>query len=324
MSTPYSLPPLTYEDQLKQLEERGLSVARRREALEVLATVGYTRLSGFWKPLLLTERKHFQAGASFSQIYHRYQFDSSLRQLTLYAVNHIEVALRSALVYEISHELGTGLWVDNSSIYRSSPWLEKFLGRVRSGLHDSREPWAKHYREHHEGSTPIPPAWIALQFAYFGDLSNILRSLVLTSARAAICTRYGVNHEVLISWINSLRHLRNACAHHARIWNRNLHAAPVWPKRLARDGLWVSTWDPHPAITSAPFTQYRQLGDASAQGLTFYCAACVMKYMIDKINPHNTFLQRLSSLLASETNRNSPATIEAGFSEHWQTEPLWH
>lgn len=324
MAHAYQSPPLSYEDQLKQLERRGLLIKRRRQALELLATVGYTRLSGFWDPLLLPESKQFGPNASFEDVYDRYQADSRLRQLTLYAVNHVEIALRAGLTYHISHDVGTGLWIGDFEVLTDPNWQSGFVQRALKGLAGSRDPWAKEYRRLHANVTPIPPAWIALQFANFGDLAKIRKRLTSTRTKAAVCARYGVIPDVLISWIGSLHQLRNACAHHARIWNRNLHSAPVWPKSLARrKDDWVSSWEPDPAIAQSPFTQHRSLGDAEKQGLTFYAAACVMKYLVDRINPTNTFRKRLEACLAPHAAAGQPVEVEAGFPSGWREEPLW-
>ena len=331
MAQAYTLPPLGYPEQLAQLEQRGLQVTRRTEALEVLATVGYTRLSGFWKPLQIPESNNFAAGASFEQIYDRYQFDSRIRQLILYAVGHIEVAIRSALVYHISHELGTGLWVADTSVFGSAgrQWQSGFVQRTLNDLWKSREPWAQHYMREYGRETPVPPAWIALQFASFGDLAEMLTKLKLVDARAAVCQRYELHHEVLISWIKTLRSLRNAAAHHARLWNRNLQTPPKWPKQLELSHRqrpsrpWVSTWAPDPNIATAPFTRYRNLGGDGAQHLTLYAAICTMKYLIDCINPRNSFRSRLEACLSPHLALGHPVDVEAGFPVGWRGEPLW-
>ena len=47
---PYDRPWLSFEDQLKQLEERGLGVTDRASAVSYLDRVGYYRLNGYWYP----------------------------------------------------------------------------------------------------------------------------------------------------------------------------------------------------------------------------------------------------------------------------------
>jgi len=41
----------SFEDQLQQLQDRGLQVENRAAALDYLERLGYYRLSGYWYPL---------------------------------------------------------------------------------------------------------------------------------------------------------------------------------------------------------------------------------------------------------------------------------
>lgn len=47
---PYDKPWKNYEDQLSQLERRGLIITDRTKALHFLERIGYYRLSGYWFP----------------------------------------------------------------------------------------------------------------------------------------------------------------------------------------------------------------------------------------------------------------------------------
>ena len=320
----YDLPPLRYEEQLKALEKRGLEIERRREATEVLATVGYTRLSSYWKHRVERESKEFIPGATFSEVYDRYQFDSRLRQVSLYGINHIEVALRSALVYHNSHELGTGFWISDFKVFNNPIWQSNFVRKVIEGLKSSKETWAKEYKSYYKSKPSVPPAWIALQFASFGDLSAMLKSTTLPNVRGLIAERYAVDHSVILSWMQTLHKLRNACAHHARIWNRNLATQPTWPKSLAKNkDHWVSSWEPSPSIEETAYSKFRNLGVDEEQGLTIYAALCTMKYMLDHINPHHTFVERLTKAMKPHLKKGFRVDIEAGFPEHWLSENLW-
>ncbi len=320
----YNLPPLTYEDQLAQLEARGMRIGRRKAAGNILATIGYTRLSSYWKHRLEGETDDFIAGTTFEQVYERYQFDSRLRQDTLYAINHIEIALRSAIVYEVSHTLGTGMWIADFALFKDPTVQAAFIRKCVSYLKDSNESWARTYKRKYNAQPAVPPAWIALQFASLGDLVNLYRDLHRTDVRRKIARRFGVNHEVLLSWLQSLHKLRNACAHHARIWNVNLLSPPVWPRSAAvRRGGWVSSWEPPVAIETSDFSQHRNLGTAANQGLTLYAACCCMKYLLDRINPHHTLRDRIKRSIEAHTSLGHAVDVEAGFPRDWLAQPLW-
>ena len=46
---------------------------------------------------------------------------------------------------------------------------------------------------------------------------------MLPDDQRLIASRYGLSDpKVMVSWIRSLNYLRNVCAHHSRLWNRNM------------------------------------------------------------------------------------------------------
>ena len=291
----YSKPPLTLEQQLQHLESRGLRIERRTLAREVLATVGYYRLTAFWSPLLNTDRETFVPGASFDAVYLRYQFDSSLRLIRLYAVNHIEIGLRAGLIYHVSHHVNTGLWLQILDLFVDPYRQAKVLLKINGYLEQSKEDFAIHYRNKYKGESPVPPAWIALQIASFGDLVSLYANLKETRIKDNISERYRIHRDVLGSWLSMLIEVRNRSAHHNPVWNRNLYNQPMWPKRLRRlpQERWVNTWDPPQQSELEMFLRHDRTELSPKQAVSVYAGLCCMKHMIDCINPQNTFRRRL-------------------------------
>lgn len=58
----------------------------------------------------------------------------------------------------------------------------------------------------------------------------------------AIAREYGVsNGRVFATWLRSLNYLRNVCAHHSRLWNRNIVDQPKLPS--AAEMPWVVAFE---------------------------------------------------------------------------------
>lgn len=73
----------------------------------------------------------------------------------------------------------------------------------------------------------FPPAWKTLKLASFGTLSMLYYNFSDKKSKKRIARQFNLpQHEVLESWMRSLRVLRNRCAHHSRLWNRHLPNAP--------------------------------------------------------------------------------------------------
>jgi abortive infection bacteriophage resistance protein len=98
--------------------------------------------------------------------------------------------------------------------------------------------------------------------------------------------------------MNSIAALRNCCAHHARIWNRNYPVTPDLPKRLRN--AWIKD-------TNTPFNK-------------LYAQLCCMTYWYNAIDPQNTFTADIKALLLKYPIVDSAAM---GFVKNWQDEPLW-
>jgi len=73
MPKKYNKPALTFDEQLKKLESRGMVIADREEALKQLASISYYRLSGYSYPFRERNKQgtvtsQFQKGVSFEQV----------------------------------------------------------------------------------------------------------------------------------------------------------------------------------------------------------------------------------------------------------------
>ena len=77
----------------------------------------------------------------------------------------------------------------------------------------------------------------------------------------------------LASWLRSLNYLRNVCAHHSRLWNRNIIDQPKLPP--VGEVPWV-----------APF-----VGNAHALARC-YLLLCITRHLLRTVNPRSTWPQR--------------------------------
>lgn len=81
---PFSKSPLTYRQQLEQLQSRGMLISNESKALHLLEHISYYRLSGYWYPLLADKSSHiFKPDAAFDTAFQLYFFDKELRKVVL-------------------------------------------------------------------------------------------------------------------------------------------------------------------------------------------------------------------------------------------------
>ena len=84
---------------------------------------------------------------------------------------------------------------------------------------------------------PLPPVWAVCEVMSLGLLSRWYANLKPMATRTAIASVYGLDQRVFESWLHHLTLIRNACAHHSRLWNRRVlrdtQPAPESPPPLA-------------------------------------------------------------------------------------------
>ena len=242
----YDKPALTLEQQADQLIARAL-FADRDELIERLKVVNYYRLSGYLHPFRMLDAEGkptdcFIPGTTLDLVWRRYNFDRRLRIILLDAIERIEVAMRTRLVYHFVHAHGTFGHLDEKNLpgCKKRPWwkrgwrnlkalvklkgLEKtehnlWLGKLLIEKRRASDAFVKHFNQKYGDQHEQLPLWMAcelmtcesvMQLAYAVDRGVIKN----------VAADFGFPDEQLLSWTKAIFTLRNTCAHHARVWNR--------------------------------------------------------------------------------------------------------
>jgi abortive infection bacteriophage resistance protein len=221
----YTKPHLTYEEQLGQLESRGLACADREEATGVLRTVGYYRFSAYAYPfreLLPPEAPResevqyrsdvFQPGSSFSAALDLYRFDHKLRMLTFEGLRSLELTLRVRIAYVLGkrdifgHVRPECLNLHGPNARRHEQWVKRYREHVDKA---SSKDFVKHFLGKYEGDLPI---WVAMEVVDFGSLSTLFR-LLDKRDKNEIAGQFGLRNggDRLEKWLQHLNNVRNGC-----------------------------------------------------------------------------------------------------------------
>lgn len=283
-----------------------MQVGNRNLALEYLERIGYYRLSGYWfafrersGPLVLLgedggkPRKvkietllfdQFKSGATFQNAVDLYVFDKQLRLLMMDALERIEVALR----VDVSHVLGR---LDRFAYLKPEFFHEDFSSKLDkdSGLTRHHEWLGKHaqligrskeeFVRHNKVKYGLPLAmWIACEVWDFGTMSTLFKGM-REAEQDAIAIQYGIsNGRIFSTWLRSLNYLRNVCAHHSRLWNRNIVDQPRLPS--AAEQVWI-----------APFE-----ADEHARARCFLLLK-ITRHLLRVINPRSSWPARMRAHL---------------------------
>lgn len=301
----FSKKAITLNQQVKQLQERGLEIPNPKLAERYLANISYYRLGEYWYVMQADKEKHiFKPNSRFSDVIALYNFDAELRLLLFDVIEKIEISLRTKLIYHLSHEIDPW-WFQNFELFTDSRALVKTLANLQEEVERSKDITLKNHFKKHKDDKRFPPAWKSLEHTSFGALSKLYGNLKPTvKAKDTIAQEFGaVNHTYLPSWLQSIAVIRNFCAHHSRLWNRNL---PGTVKLLSKP--------PNPWILD------KENVPKQHEFQRLYIHMCLMRYLVNTIKPDNDFSIRLNQLFNRYPNVDPNAL---GMKPHWQDEPLW-
>lgn len=229
----YAKAPTTYAEQVALLQSRGLAVNDPAEAEKILRQVNYYRFSAYCIPFQ-NPRDVFVPGTTFERIVELYLLDEDLRQECLALLAPIEIYFRTSVVYEVSHARGSFAHCDPANFrahFNHAGWLATLDEEAGRG----KETFLDHYKSKYNGF-PRLPLWMACEVMSIGTLSLLYHGL-LPDIQRWISRHLEIHHYTLASWLHFMAYLRNLCAHHCRMWNRELSIKPFLPNKDIR---WTS------------------------------------------------------------------------------------
>ncbi|RYE18600.1 MAG: Abi family protein [Sphingobacteriaceae bacterium] len=298
----YTKEPLTLQEQIDQLIARGLLINEEDNAIHYLSHISYYRLAGYWWPMQQDKENHlFKPNSKFADVISLYNFDRELRIVLFDVIEKIEISLRTKLIYHLSHEFSPW-WFQDLTIFQNTAEAVKTLFHIDEEIERSKDQFIKEHKKKHKDDLRYPPAWKTLELTSFGSLSKFYGNLKnIIKSKDTIAAEFGVvNHTFLPSWLQSIAQIRNYCAHHSRLWNKNL---PGRPKLLPNP--------PNKWILNVPKENEWQM---------LYIHLCCMKYLINIIQPENHFTQSLLGLFKKYPSVDPNAV---GMKPEWFNELLW-
>jgi len=293
----FSKQPISFEQQVELLIERGLVVEDKDKASFYLSHINYYRFGSYAWSFIEDHKNHvFVKGTTFEQVLDLYIFDRELRLLMLDAIERIETSFRTQWSYQLSH------------IYGSHPHLKKRLLSDTAG-YDARYEKLKRElertndspikRQQHKYDEEMPAIWIICEVMSLGELSYWYKNLRIEKDARIIAKAYALHHKALNSYLHHLTTVRNICAHHSRLWNREFTFTMKLPTKGNRD-----------LLNSLNKNAEKQL----------YNTLVMTEYLVDRLSPHHHWQERLKALIEKHDSIDLSAM---GFPENWLSLPIW-
>jgi abortive infection bacteriophage resistance protein len=295
LKRPFVKPATTWTEQVDLLQQRGMTVTNSAEAEFYLQHLNYYRLGAYWLPFEEDHSSHrFRAGTHFEAVLNLYIFDRELRLLVLDAIERIEVSVRSTWAYHLSHQHGPHAHLNPGLAFKTYRWQQN-LDKLTDEVGRSEEAFIRHLRSTYEEA--LPPVWAVCEVMSLGLLSRWYDNLKPMPVRRVIANTYAVDQSVLASWLRHLSLIRNTCAHHSRLWNREFTITPTLPGNKPQ-GL-AAQW--------------------AAGSRKLYNTLVILLHCMDVVAPHHHWRARLKELI----ERHTIPVAAMDFPDGWQALPIW-
>ena len=109
--------------------------------------------------------------------------------------------------------------------------FDVWMRKMDDSIKESKEEFVRHYLSTYYADSPGVPLWMVSEIISFGQLSKLYAGLN-SDDKEAIAKQYDLSHRVFGQWLHAIIYLRNICAHHSRLWNRELEIRPIRPREL--------------------------------------------------------------------------------------------
>ena len=233
--------------------------------------------------------------STFEKVMMLYRFDKKLRLLMFNEIEKIEIAIRRAVMQIPADMLDDPFWLTNSSNFLDHSKFCDTMRTINNEYQKSREEYILHYKRTY--TEPYPPSWILGELLTIGNINAIYRNIKYNRIRKRIAKRFGLSINVFESWLTVIAVTRNACGHHARVWNKLNAIQPAFPNNPT--GAWIT-------LPTEPKRAYFDI--------------CIIKYLLNIISPGNDMQSKLIWLFIDFPEIDLRVL---GFPQGWEMEPLW-
>lgn len=271
----FNKPALTVEKQIELLKSRGLIINNIEFAKSILSNITYYRLSAYMKYFQINDV--FKTNTTFEDVINLYNFDKDLKSIIFENIRIIEISLRTKICLHMCSNYGSH-WFYDINNYKSQKDYEKTLEILENERGLKKDTFIKYYYEKYS-EPDLPPFWMISEVLSMGDLSKILNGLNFKDVKQITnsLTPDYFTSPVLTNWIHVLATIRNICAHHSRLWNRQLKIKFAIPQRIPQ---WLEN----------------RVGNDNVYAVCFVIA------LLMKHHPYNNFEQQLKQLFIKYKN----------------------
>lgn len=298
----FAKPVLSAKEQVELLQSRGLIIPDTDRAERYLLSIGYYRLSAYYKPFQISSSQthEFVPNVCFDDILELYIFDRKLRCLFWEALERIEIRIRTQWIYNLTGSTKDPFAHLDASNFSSFQTHTQSFEKLKSSIQRSNsEACIARFFDHYDEE--LPPLWSCVHLMTFGELILWIQNTTNSEIQNNIAKSLGfVKFYPFESFAVALTELRNVCAHHTRLWNRIFTKRPKKVKKMTVSG----------------FEQYLPVQPSNK----LYPFALLPAAALKANSPQTSWPSRLGELLST---RPEQQVLTMGFPSNWKDLALW-
>lgn len=166
---------LTYDDQIKLLKNKNLSIENETIAKKYLKQFSYYSLISGYKDIFKIEKNgNYKSDASFDKIVALYTFDEALRNIFLHEIIRIEKNIKSLYSYSFCKTYGDKqqdyLNVNNYNYNKYQKEVNEFTAIVQNLLSNPEKYTYINYNIKKYGTVPL---WVIIHTLTFGNIAKM-------------------------------------------------------------------------------------------------------------------------------------------------------
>lgn len=228
----------TYQELIQILKSRNLLIVDESRAIEFLGRVHYYRLSAYFSPFQAT-KDFFDTNTTFEDIVSLYEFDMELRKFIFTWIERVEIALRAKIVQIHTQRYGALGYINNANsleTHKTNARGRAIYDDIKEHIENEKQRTKERFVKHFENKYQMQelPLWACVELLSFGDMSKLF-SILKEADQKSVLQDFGLifHPKPFQNWLIGLTTIRNICAHHARLWNREVGTKFVIPKKIS-------------------------------------------------------------------------------------------
>ncbi len=222
----------THNELIEILKQRHLIIKDESSVIDFLKKVHYYRLSAYFIPFQYpkdSDKKDiFKDNVAFEDITNLYYFDCELKKLIFSYLQQLELTLRAQISHIHSQKYNPFGYIQNQNSLKRELrnknifLFYEFITKAQKEKQRASEDFIKHIKDKYK--IDDLPLWALVEILSFGSLSKFFKLMQLDEQLKLLefFKMQNIRVGIFENWLESLSYVRNICAHHARLWNKNL------------------------------------------------------------------------------------------------------